>query len=196
MILSTREQKSELRKELREMRKSISKGDYETWSANIRDTLIHQPEFKKARTVNCYVSMNSRKEVDTHALIKRMFELGKEVAVPVTNFDDGTLSHFIIDSFYDLEENKWGVMEPQDGEAISVSDFDLVIVPMVGADEEGNRIGYGKGFYDRFLQRVDCPKIGLTFEQNIVEELPVEPFDIPMDKIITENRIIQPDKNS
>ncbi|HKK44144.1 MAG TPA: 5-formyltetrahydrofolate cyclo-ligase, partial [Balneolaceae bacterium] len=80
--------------------------------------------------------------------------------------------------------------EPNGGEQVSPKELDLVVIPMVGGDEQRNRIGYGEGFYDRFLSLVSCPKIGLTFEQNIVERIPVEDFDITLDKIITEQRVI------
>lgn len=179
-----------MRKELLRHRKAISREVYEKGSANIVNTLLEQPEFLAAETVHCYVSMNGRGEVDTHGLIKRMFSMGKEVVVPVTNFSDGTLSHIRLNSFGELEKNKWGVLEPQGGEGVSVEEFELVIVPMVGGDEQCNRIGYGKGFYDRFLQHVACPTVGLIFEQNILPKLPVEKFDIPLDKIITEQRVI------
>lgn len=151
---------------------------------------MESAEFNTSETVHCYVSMNGRREVDTHGLIRDMFSLGKRVVVPVTNFDEGTLSHFVLNSFDDLESNKWGVLEPNGGKQISPKELDLVVIPMVGGDEQGNRIGYGEGFYDRFLKEVLCPKIGLIFERNIIEQIPVEDFDIPLDKIITEQRII------
>jgi 5-formyltetrahydrofolate cyclo-ligase len=67
----------------------------------------------------------------------------------------------------------------------------LVIVPMVGGDNQKNRIGYGKGFYDRFLKQVDCPTVGLLFNECLVQKIPVEPFDVSLGKIITEDQIIE-----
>lgn len=119
-----------------------------------------------------------------------MLSQGKKVVVPVTNFVDGTLKHVLLSSFDILQENKWGVLEPTSGERVSTEQLELVIVPMVGGDEEGNRMGYGEGFYDRFLSNVSCPKIGLLFEQNVIDALPVADYDIPLDKIITEQRVI------
>lgn len=189
--MSNNQYKEKLRNELLRQRKAISAELYEKGSVNIVKTLLEQPEFLAAETVHCYVSMNSRGEVDTHGLIKRIFSMGKEVVVPVTNFDDGTLSHIRLNSFAELETNKWGVLEPEGGEGVPVEELDLVIVPMVGGDEQCNRIGYGKGFYDRFLQYAACPTVGLIFEQNVLPKLPVEKFDIPLDKIITEQRVIR-----
>ncbi len=183
-------QKEELRQTLLERRKSISGPDYYGASADIIEELKEQREYQNAETIHCYVSINKRREVETRALIKEMLFKGKKVVVPITDFENGILDHIQLRSFDDLKENKWGVLEPNGGEQVSLDEMELVIVPMVGADEQCNRIGYGKGFYDRFLKEVSCPKIGLIFEQNVIEEIPVEEFDVPMDKIITEERII------
>ena len=120
-----------------------------------------------------------------------MLRKSKQVVVPLTNVDDGTLTHFRLQSFDDLQENKWGVLEPVNGRQVSPDELDLAIVPMVAADERCHRMGYGKGFYDRFLSEVSFAKIGLIYEQNVVDELPVEDYDVPMDKVVTEERTIQ-----
>ena len=191
--MDTIEKKKNLRDELLERRKALSEERYRQLSAQIVNSLRTQPEFREATSVHCYISMNDRQEVDTHELVRNMLSMGKGVVVPVTNFSEGTLRHFRLHSFGDLEPNKWGVLEPNEGEEVSPDELEVVIVPMVGGDEQCNRIGYGKGFYDRFLEKVSCPKIGLTFDRNVIEEIPVEHFDVPMDKIITDRRVIQCD---
>ena len=182
-----------MRKKLLERRKALPEDEFSRKSDHIIKRLRRQAEFSKAKTVHCFVSMNERREVNTHDLVREMISNGKRVVVPVTNFSEGTLRHLQLDSFDDLESNKWGVLEPDDGREVKPAEMDLVIVPMVGGDEGGNRLGYGEGFYDRFLKGVSCPKIGLLFEKNVIQEIPVEDFDIPMDKIITEDRVIQRD---
>jgi len=184
------QQKEELRQQLLDQRKAISEVEFKRASQQIIQRLRQQTEFEQAKTIHCYVSMNDRREVDTHAFLKEMIEEEKNVVVPVTNFQDGTLTHVALPSFDVLEANKWGVPEPNGGREVSPQKLELVIVPMVAGDERGNRIGYGEGFYDRFLSQVDCPKIGLIFEQNVIDQLPVEDFDVRLDKIITEARVI------
>ena len=186
-------EKEELRQQLLDQRKSISEPKFYGASADIVEELKEQKEYRNAETIHCYVSMNERREVETRVLIKEMIEKGKDVVVPVTNFESGTLTHIRLKSFSDLEENKWGVLEPKKGEEVTPEKMDLVIVPMVGGDEQCNRIGYGEGFYDRFLKDVRCPKIGLSFDITIVKQLPTENFDISLDKIITEKRILLKD---
>ncbi len=193
MIVEIRKQKKKLRQQLLDQRTAIDAVDFEERSDKIIKTLLDQQKLSTAHTVHCYVSMNERREVNTHGLIKKMLAIGKDVIVPVTHFDEGTLSHIRLHSFDALKKNKWGVLEPVGGEEVPPQKLDLVIVPMVGGDTQCNRIGYGKGFYDRFLKDVSCPKIGLVFEQNIIPEIPVEEFDISLDVIITEQRVIDRD---
>lgn len=182
--------KQQLREELLRRRSKLHLSEYRNKSGYIVQSLKNQPEFGNAKVIHCYVSMNKRNEVNTHPLIKDLVKGEKKLAVPVTNFGDGTLSHIYLEKFEDLKENKWGVLEPQNGELANVEDFDLVIVPMVGGDHDKNRIGYGKGFYDRFLQKIKCPAIGLIFNCCLIEEIPVEPFDVALDKCISESKII------
>lgn len=164
---------------------------YDSDSAAIISRLQSQDEFKRARRIHSYVSMNDRKEVDTHPLLKDVIGSEKELVVPRINRSKNELDHVLVDNLGILVRNNWGVLEPRNGTEVAVSTIDLVIVPMVGGDEARNRIGYGKGFYDRFLALVSCPTVGLAFERCITKKIPVEPFDIPLTKIITEQRVIQ-----
>lgn len=182
--------KEALRQQLLDQRTSIPEPEFYGASADIIEALKEQEEYRSAGIIHSYVSMNKRREVETRLLIKEMIARGRDVIVPVTNFESQTLTHIRLQSFSDLEENKWGVLEPKGGEEVSPEAMDLVIVPMVGGDQQCNRIGYGEGFYDRFLKDVRCPKIGLSFDITIVEQLPTEKFDVSLDKIITERRIL------
>lgn len=189
--MSTAEQKKELRQKLLDKRNALTEKDYLSKSGEIIDKIKLQPEFREAGIIHCYVSLNKRNEVNTLPLIEDLLTTQKKVVVPVTNFDDGTLSHIYLKEISALEANKWGVLEPREGEHAEPGELELVIVPMAGGDYNKNRIGYGKGFYDRFLSKVTCPTIGLLFEDCLVSDVPVEEFDVPLSKIITEERIIE-----
>lgn len=171
-------------------RSDLGREEYQIKSEHIIRNLEKQPEFKNAATIHSYVSMIGRNEVNTHSLIKDLVSSDKRLAVSVTNFEEGTLSHRYLKNFEDLQRNKWGVLEPGDGEEAELEDFDLVIVPMVGGDEDKNRIGYGKGFYDRFLEKVNCATIGLLFDCCLIESIPAESFDVALHKCITETKVI------
>ncbi|SHE36436.1 5-formyltetrahydrofolate cyclo-ligase [Fodinibius roseus] len=191
--MGAEESKEELRVLLRSKRARISGSDYAAYSKKIVATLQQQQEFQSAKTIHCYVSINERREVNTRWLIKAMIKRGKQVVVPLTHFKDKTLTHFELASFDDLVPRKWGGLEPKPTDSLRrhPSELELVIVPMVGGDEQGHRIGYGAGFYDRFLKKTVCPAIGLCFEQNIIPILPTDDHDVSLDKIITEERVIE-----
>lgn len=191
--MSIPEQKEALRSTLLEKREKLSEQYYEEASEEIVTRLQTLPVFRKSRTIHCYVSMNSRREVNTHAFLRWMLASNKRVVVPITDFDATELRHVELHSFESLESNKWGVPEPIDGKELAPKDLDFVVVPMVGADLQCNRIGYGKGFYDRFLSKVNGPTAGLCFEECIVEDIPTESFDVQLSTVITEERIISRD---
>jgi len=188
--LDVQQQKQRLRENFLNTRTALSEAEYFIKSEEIVARLVKQPEFVSASTVHCYVSMEERREVNTKELIKKVLAQPKRLAVPVTDFETMRLKSYLLKRFEDLEKNKWGVLEPREGVQLSPREFDLVIVPMVGGDEDRNRIGYGKGFYDRFLSEVTCTTIGLSFECCIAESVPAEDFDVPLHKVITEERVI------
>lgn len=188
--MNSKEKKNALRRELLKKREAIGETSFLKKSEQICQQLQQRAEFLQAQTIHCYVSMNDRREVNTHGLIKTMLKAGKHVVVPVTDFDTTRMNHILLKGFDQLKKNKWDVLEPYDGRPVPVNELELVVVPMVGGDHQKNRIGYGKGFYDRFLSQVQCPKIGLLFEECLLYEIPVEPFDVSLSTLITEERVI------
>lgn len=188
--MNIRKEKEKQRRRYLRIRRSIPADEYEQYSERIIGRLREWSPFKQAEKIHCYVSLNERGEVNTSDLIREMDKGAKQVIVPVTDFDTGTLKHIELTGFEDLRPNRWGVPEPETGREVSPGELDLVIVPMVAGDLQRNRLGYGKGFYDRFLSEVECPAAGLVFERCLADELPVEPFDVRLDVLITEERII------
>ncbi len=182
------EQKSLLRKKLLSKREGLSKEEWALKSQEAIKNLYTSDVFEKARVVHCFISMNERREVNTHKFLKDMLAQHKRVIVPVTDFENVSLRHVELESFEKLEKNKWGVPEPA---GLRETDLvpDLIVVPLLAADKEFNRLGYGKGFYDRFLEKAEAPKAGLLFEEFILNDLPVEPFDQKLDILITEKGV-------
>jgi 5-formyltetrahydrofolate cyclo-ligase len=187
--MDIKEWKETIRERLLEIRSSIPEQEFLQKSAEICDRLQGLSEYRNAEIIHCYVSINERREVNTHPLLSGMLAAGKKVIVPITQISNGTLRHVELKSINDLKANEWGMLEPADGEEVAVETLDLVIVPMAGGDRQKNRIGYGKGFYDRFLAQVECPSVGLLFEEGLIEDIPTEPFDVPLDILVTEDRI-------
>jgi len=187
--------KDKLRKKLISLRKSISKNEVFEKSKKIKNRLFKMKEFKEASTILFYVSYDN--EVYTHEMIKDSISNKKNIVLPVTDKKNKTLILSKLESFYDLSPGAYNILEPSKEKIkeISIDDLDLIIVPGIGFDKNGHRIGHGKGYYDKLLKNSKAPKIGLSFESQIVKNVHIEKHDIHMDKIITEKRIIDCKKN-
>jgi len=177
--------KQKLRLNARERRRQLGKTEQEEKSARILESIKSLKLFKKAGVVSCYV--DTKQEVETRALIEWIWSVGKRVVVPFLDGNEMKMSE--IKSLSELEPKNL-FHEPK--EKIEFKEkIDVFIVPGMAFDESGARIGYGKGFYDKFLQnRKDCVLLGLAFDCQIVEGIPREEHDISMDFVVTEKRIV------
>jgi 5-formyltetrahydrofolate cyclo-ligase len=115
------------------------------------------------------------------------------IAVSVSNLVDCTLDHFWLKPETKLQENKWGIPEPVQAEAIGVGEIDMVLVPLLAFDRQGHRVGYGKGFYDRFLAscRPATIKVGLSLETSMHQVADVHAGDVVLDYVITPAEVIK-----
>ncbi|MEE0866953.1 MAG: 5-formyltetrahydrofolate cyclo-ligase [Clostridia bacterium] len=138
-------------------------------------------EFKKADVIFCYVSAFN--EVGTHSLIKELLK-EKTVVVPKCLNKDGEMICVKLSSFEELEKGMFGIFEPRSSEAFDKKLIDAVIMPGVAFDKSGHRLGFGKGFYDRFLSDISPYKIALSHKELVFDEIPYDEKDVPMDKII------------
>lgn len=174
---------------------------------NFRDQKIHSlaaahPLFQNAREIYCYASF--RDEVSTDGLLELAWKAGKKTAVPCVT-DSLRMEFYYIESLKELRPGYRGILEPEadmaekaiPGKETGIrldeglspdEDRDiLIILPGAAFDRMGNRIGYGKGFYDRYLQRFPvCRRMGLAYSVQCVEEIPADPWDIRVEAVITE----------
>ncbi|MBO6793278.1 MAG: 5-formyltetrahydrofolate cyclo-ligase [Balneolaceae bacterium] len=182
--------KNELRAKIKKQRSVLDQQLWQEWSTQINKRVIESKFYSQAQSLHCYVSMNERKEVDTHSIINHSLDTGKTVFIPVMDTASNKLFHTEITDFNDLRANDWGVLEPIN--AVLKDQFfgDVIIIPLLAADTKGNRLGYGKGYYDRFLATSEALKVGIVFDQFLVDRVPVEDHDIPLDIIITETQTI------
>jgi 5-formyltetrahydrofolate cyclo-ligase len=184
--------KSLLRKEFLNRRQSLTRDEVLEKSSSILKQLSGLKSFRDAGTVHCYISMNERNEVFTEEIIEMCFSLNKKVVVPKM-VRESRLEHYYIEQGETLLPNAWGVPEPEPvpDKKAGLTDIDLILIPMVAADREKNRLGYGKGFYDRFLSKCDAVKTGLLFDVQLSDKaLPVEEHDVKLDLLITESGVI------
>lgn len=181
--------KNEIRKLLKNKRLNLSKDEVLAKSKQIKNRLFKIDDYKKAKNILFYVSYDG--EVFTHDAIKESF-IDKKVVVPISNKEDYSLILSKLNSFEDLVEGPYGILEPKKEKIkeISFDEIDLIIIPGIVFDLKGNRIGHGKGFYDRLLKNTKVPIIALAFEFQIIGKIRVDEHDKPVDIIITEKRII------
>lgn len=170
--------KEELRKKYLKIRKEIE-------NKEIRDSGIFQritelPEYKESKLILTYVSLED--EVDTIKLIEYSLQRGKQVAVP--KCEGSSINFYYINSIEELKEGCFKVKEPQNSNRVINFDNSICIIPGVSFDKQKNRIGYGKGYYDRFFQKYEGVKIGLTYNECICDKLDVNEYDKKVDQVI------------
>jgi 5-formyltetrahydrofolate cyclo-ligase len=162
-------------------------------SAKIFQRLVQLPQYAGARSVLCYVSFRS--EVSTHAFIERMWTDGKRVVVPYCVARH--LELFCLSSFSDLAPGTLGILEPkpewreQDERRAKLQTLDLLVIPGLAFDRQGGRLGYGKGYFDRLLLgvRPDALLAAVAFESQLFDAVPMQPYDVRVDAVITESDI-------
>jgi len=176
--------KAALRSQMLAKRDALSRGEVETLSGAIAERLFASQRFKEAKIVAFYLPKGN--EVDTAKMIEQTIALGKEVLVPVT---DHQITFFRFSSFQDLVPGKFNILEPKARNTPS-KEADVVVIPGVSFGLCMHRLGYGKGYYDRYLANSPAYRIGICYDFQVVEKLPTHENDERMDEIITEKRII------
>ncbi len=186
-----RQEKHRLREVARQRR--LHQQDGVRLSDAIFQRLIDLPQYAQARSALCYVSFGA--EVATHNFLGRIQADGKRVVVPWCAAQH--LELFCVSSFDDLAPGPLGILEPkaelrdESGRQAKVEDLDLLVVPGLAFDRQGNRLGYGKGYFDRLLPgaRPDALVAAVAFEYQMLDAVPREPYDVRVDLVITESAI-------
>jgi 5-formyltetrahydrofolate cyclo-ligase len=185
--------KKELREKCLNERSRISKNKVSSWSKKIKSKFLDLPQLKNSKKIMAYASM--RKEIETFELLEELLDQGYLLYLPYTRQDIVDLGTAQINDLdKDLKDGVFGVQEPATklrGEVVP-TDLDIIIVPGACFTAEGYRIGYGGGYYDSFLSKHanEALKIGFCYDCFILDSIPVEAHDVPVDLIITEKRII------
>ncbi|MDI6822312.1 MAG: 5-formyltetrahydrofolate cyclo-ligase [Actinomycetota bacterium] len=183
--------KRSLRKDILEQRNNQGSKEMMKKSKKIEERLFEMTQFKEAWTIMFYASFKS--EVRTESMIRKALALGKRVVLPILETQSGELDASRIQDFdQDLQPGAYGILEPKQTQPVDALEIDMVILPGIVFDERGHRLGYGGGCYDRFLNKINPQTIlvGLAYELQLVNEVPTAPHDIPVHKIVTEERII------
>ena len=189
-VLDIRPIKKEMRAQARNMRRSLSPEVKNALDRKIKNKLLNLFAVREATTVLCYVSTEI--EVDTRDFISTLLEQGKRVAVPRCEGDDGEMNFYYINSLSELSSGSFGVDEPNPSQSVMFADAvdSVCIVPAFMFDTKGFRIGYGKGYYDRFLSRFEGSAIGVCYSDNLQQELHHGKYDRAVSLVVTDKEIL------
>ena len=176
--------KEEIRKNMKYLRNKLSQEEIKKKSNAIQTSLLELLQNIKYDSLFIYNSFKS--EVSTKELIKCLYT-SKNVYLPKITENKMYTIHYTKSSI--LEKNSFGIEEPT-GHHCDIDNF-VCILPLLAVDNKGNRIGFGKGYYDKFLENKNCIKIGLCYDFQIIKGIPYNKYDIPLDIIISEKRIIK-----
>jgi 5-formyltetrahydrofolate cyclo-ligase len=185
------EKKADVRKEAQRKRDAIPLAHRRAFDAAIGKRLLSLREYVDARRVLYYASFRS--EVSTEELIEASIASGKEVLLPKVDEENCALTKHMIDGLHNVSPGYMGIPEPVTNLCVKVESVHLILVPGLAFGHHGWRIGYGGGYYDRLLSRVRGirPIVALAYEAQILEDIPHEEHDVPMDVIVTEERVIR-----
>lgn len=178
--------KKEIRKsiiELRDLQGLKVKSKYDNI---ISSRVLDNKDITEAKTIFIFISFKS--EVNTIPIIEGLLEAGHSVCVP--RLEGKTMKAIRISSLDNLKDTKYA-KEPKVGEVVEADEIDTIIVPGVAFDRKGNRIGYGGGYYDKFMKniRINCNKIAVSYELQVIDDIITDSWDIVIDSLITEKRI-------
>ncbi|HEU5140523.1 MAG TPA: 5-formyltetrahydrofolate cyclo-ligase [Bacillales bacterium] len=187
-------EKKDLRQSMKKRLRLLPAGTRGILSASIANKLSSLPEWKQSGMIG--MTMSTDDEIDTKPLIRTAWAKNKKIAVPKTDPNQKIMDFRRIVSLTQVEEAFAGILEPKTAETESVlpEEIDLLVVPGLVFDHNGFRIGFGGGFYDRYLSEYRNVTVSLAYEMQLLDRIPVEVFDLPVDIIVTERRVIRTGK--
>ncbi|MDR7209578.1 5-formyltetrahydrofolate cyclo-ligase [Flavobacterium piscis] len=182
--------KKELRLHYKNLRKNLSEKDIEEKSLEISNQLIQLPIWDRTY-YHVFLPIEEQKEVNTEFILHLLSGKDKEIVVSKSDFETRIMSHFLLTDNTKIKKNEYNIPEPVNGLAVPSQTIDVVFVPLLAFDVFGNRIGYGKGFYDKFLAECqpETIKIGLSFFEAVNQIDDVFESDVKLDYCVTPEKV-------
>ncbi len=182
-MCSLSQKKAELRREWKAVRASVP--DRAEKNRAIAEKVLTHSAVRLAKTAFLYLSFGS--EVETLPILEELLRRGVRVAVPRCDLETKTMDAVEISHLSQVEKGAYGILEPVgDLPVLSPKEIDVALVPALAFDNEGFRLGYGGGYYDKFLNEMDGVTVGLAFSECLTHDLPREEFDMQVDWVITD----------
>ena len=182
--------KNELRKKYKQLRNDLSRNEIETLSIDIANQLLTLSIWDQTY-YHIFLPIEEQNEIDTSFILSILQGKDKEVVLSKCNFTDFSMVNYLLTENTLIKKNKYNIPEPIDGLEVPISKIDVVFIPLLAFDKNGHRVGYGKGFYDRFLSKCNPKtiKIGLSFFKEENEINGVSKSDIKLNYCITPKKI-------
>ena len=182
--------KSELRQKYKQLRSQLSENEIDDFSIAIANQLLTLDIWNKS-FYHIFLTIEEQKEINTDFILNILAGKDKHIVISKSNFNDYSMSHYLLTDSTTIKKNRYNIPEPIDGIEIKPSQLDVVFIPLLAFDTIGNRIGYGKGFYDRFLAncKPETIKIGLSFFKAEDEISDFSKNDIKLDYCIVPDKI-------
>lgn len=189
-VFDIRPVKDKLRKVSKQYRQSLSESEKQRLDRKIENKFLNMWQYRDSKLILIYVSTEI--EIDTKYIIETALKDGKKVAVPKCIDGTRNMDFYIIDSFSCLENGAFGVLEPIPEKCEKLEDFSsgVCVVPALMFDEFGYRLGFGKGYYDRFLAKFSGQTLGMCYNACVKESLPHGKYDRRVEKLVTQSKII------
>ena len=184
--------KKNIREEIIDKRNNLILDIKQNYDSLIFEEIINSEIYKKSKKIFTYISFGS--EVDTIKIIKYSFSNNKEVYVPKINKQTKDMIALKIHNFNNMSVDKWGIIEPNSVDKTNIgTDFDLIIMPGIAFDKQGNRIGYGGGYYDKYISKLNNASnlLALAYDFQIIQDIESESHDIKVDFILTNKGFIK-----
>ena len=185
--------KAALRKAYKQARLALTEAEFAGKSAEIYARLLPWLANQSARGIHVYMPIEKHREVNTKPILEAIWSNPKQLAITsISDFFQLSMQSFLIHPDTEFQKDAWGIPSPIGAEGVAEKAIDIVIIPLLAFDLQGYRLGYGKGFYDRFLKicRKDVLKVGISlFEPE--DSLPVDPHDVKMDFCFTPSQLFE-----
>ncbi len=184
-------QKAELRKKYTTRRALLTEEQVDNLSIQIANQALKLPVWNLTY-YHIFLAISNKKEINTEFLLHILQGKDKSICIPIADFKTCEMQHILLQENTPIKISAQGIPEPVEGIAVPPQQFDVVFVPLLAFDLQGNRVGYGKGFYDRFLAKCkpECVKIGLSFYE-AENEILNENIDFPLNFCITPEKIYE-----
>lgn len=180
--------KAELRKLYLQKRQDLGESNYQQLNLALYHTFFTSIDLSFLKTLHTFLPIRKKYEPDTWMIIDRVRREFPHIRISLPKInEEGVMENIYFEGLHQLEKNKWGIEEPRHGVPTPAEKIDIVLVPLLCYDAKGNRVGYGKGYYDMFLKscKPTCRKIGITLfdEPEIIDD--VDMHDVPLDAVLT-----------